>query len=99
MRMEMTQDGSRIVIALQGDVVFTTRDEFESELRRIMEKAVDMVLDLERVDFIDSSGVAAILAACEDARLAGITFRIKNVAPDLLEIFELIGVKDVLPFD
>lgn len=99
MRVDMTQDGSRIAIALDGDLVFTTRDGFDSELRRVMGQAQEIVLDLERVGFIDSSGVAAILSGYEDACQAGVTIRITNVAQDLLEIFELIGVKDVLPFE
>jgi anti-sigma B factor antagonist len=99
MHINITQDGSQIVISLEGDLDFTTRDGFESEMRRILHQASDIVLDLGRVRFIDSSGVAAILACCEDASLARIAVRIRNVASDLMEIFELIGVQKVLPFE
>jgi anti-sigma B factor antagonist len=99
MHVDITQDGNRIVISLEGDLDFTTRDGFESEVRRILHQAPDIVLDLGRVRFIDSSGVAAILSSCEDASLAGNSVRIRNVAPDLMEIFELIGVHQVLPFE
>lgn len=99
MHVNFTQEGSRVVISLEGDLDFTTRDGFESELRRIIGRADNIVLDLGRLRFIDSSGVAVLLSSCEDASLAGVAVRIRNVAQDLMEIFEMIGVKSTLPFE
>lgn len=99
MPVEIKHDGGSLVVSLEGDLDFSIRDGFESEIRRILTQARDVVLDMGRVRFVDSSGVAAILAVCEDAAGAGVTLRIRNVDPDLMEIFELIGVKSVLPFE
>lgn len=99
MQVDIKQDGRNLVISLEGDLDFTTREGVESEVRRILLQGNDIALDLGRVRFIDSSGVALILSLCEDAELAGVTMRIRSVAPDLMEIFELIGVKNVLSFE
>ncbi len=99
MDVNIQQDGSSVVISVEGDLDFTVREGFESEVRRILSRATDIVLDLGRVRFIDSSGVASLLSLCEDADAVGVKVRIRHVDQELVEILDLIGVTDVLPLE
>jgi anti-sigma B factor antagonist len=64
---------STVVVEVSGDVDMATAPEFEQELGRAVEDglATALVVDLSRVEFIDSTGLNALVRAFERQRLAG----------------------------
>ncbi|WP_346269844.1 STAS domain-containing protein [Pseudonocardia sp.] len=62
--------GDVVVVQLRGaldyTVVASVRDDLESALRRLRDRA--LVLDLAEVDFLDSTGISALI---DTARTAG----------------------------
>lgn len=99
MEMALSQAGDRVVLSIRGDLDFATREVFEAELRRLMERSKVIEVNMAELQFIDSSGVGALLTCWEDARESEVTLLYRQAAPDLMEIFDLLGVREVLPFD
>jgi anti-anti-sigma factor len=99
-RAEVTHPGG-------GDRVLTLAGEVDIETVRPLTNSLDAVLldeparvvvDLTQISFIDSSGVAAVLAALDKAHACGVDLRV--VIPDTCaahRVFQLIGLLDTLP--
>lgn len=85
-----------ILIALTGDVDLATASIVEAELRRAEESQDAIVLDLEQVSFMDSSGIRVIVAADQRLHGRGGTLRIARVPPHVRRLFELAGILDHL---
>jgi anti-sigma B factor antagonist len=72
------------------------------ELRRVLDRLSDhdhILLDLDRLDFIDSTGVAAIVHADLLANRDTHRLTIRCHVPQVLRIFEITGLRDQLTFD
>jgi anti-anti-sigma factor len=66
------QQGGQLRVALAGELDIVNAPELESQLATIEADAADtLVLDLRGVEFIDSTGLRALIAANERARAAG----------------------------
>lgn len=97
MEMKSVQLGDRVLLKLRGDLDYSTREGFETELRRLMMRSRSLEVDCSEMKFVDSSGVASLLACCEDAAAAEITIRLTNMDPDVIYVLDLLGVREVLP--
>lgn len=59
----------------------------------------DVVIDLSRVSFADSSIVRILVAERHHAHLAGASFGITGASPRVRRSFELSGVADLFSWD
>lgn len=68
-----TEEGEgRISVALAGELDIASAPQFEEGLEKIEDGAPALLLlDLRKVEFIDSTGLRAVIAADERARSAG----------------------------
>jgi phospholipid transport system transporter-binding protein len=57
------------------------------------------VIDLSRVDDVDSSALALLLEVMERAREHGVTLRIRSLSEALLGIARLSNVEALLPLE
>ena len=95
MNIETTTEDGRLVIALEGRIDATNAQEWE----RALTEAVDArggaapVLDAEDLEYISSAGLRVLLKLSKrlNALLA-----VRNVPPDVYEIFETTGFTDLL---
>ncbi|HUU45658.1 MAG TPA: STAS domain-containing protein, partial [Acidobacteriota bacterium] len=62
---------------------------------RLQDHRTQIVLDCEGLDFINSSGLGALVSVLKDVRLAGGRLVLCRLAPYVDEIFEITGLKRV----
>ena len=74
MTIDLTRSGSTLVVKVHGELDLSTspvfRDKIEAELARD-ENIRHLVLDLEDVSFIDSSGLGAVLGRFKASQRGG----------------------------
>lgn len=88
-----------IALDLSGEIDLATAPIVEDELRRA-EQAEDLiVLNLEAVEFIDSTGIRTVIAAHQRLRGRGASLRIVNVPEQVQKLFKLVGIFDHLEID
>ena len=63
----------------------------------VMGEHAGVVVDLTGVDFIDSSGIGAIISGLRTTREAGSEFRIASVTAQVRAVLELTNVDRILP--
>jgi anti-anti-sigma factor len=79
---------TRVVLA--GELDIASAPEFEEGLQKIEAGAPGLlVLDLRKVEFIDSTGLRAVIAADERARTAGRRFVIVRGTPAVERVFSV----------
>ena len=94
MLKEKPADNALIVKPI-GRIDVNTAAEFEHEINAELENVVDFVLDLDKVVYISSIGLRVILEFQKRMDNQG-KMIIKNVRPEIMELFELIGFDKIL---
>ena len=64
MEIVIGMDGDAVIMELAGDLVASTAEQFKAQIAKLMEKNFRNILaDLSKVGFMDSSGLGACIAA------------------------------------
>ncbi|WP_260294095.1 STAS domain-containing protein [Sedimenticola hydrogenitrophicus] len=89
------------VMQLSGDLVFAHVTALLAQIERLLgnTKAERLVIDLSRVEDVDSSALALLLEVMERARHHGVTLRIRSLSEALLGIARLSNVENLLPLE
>ena len=90
----VSDDGT---IAVAGDVDMAGGPILEEVMLRREAQLVesgDLVVDVEGVQFIDSSGLRSLLAAARRAGLRGARLELQAVGPEVIRLFEITGTLD-----
>jgi anti-sigma B factor antagonist len=88
-------DGALIVVA-EGEIDLETSPDLARVLQDALQAHARVVVDLNAVSFMDSTGVSLLLTAAEQARRAEIRLTIEP-SPFVLRVLQLTGVDKVLP--
>ena len=93
------RDGAVHVIALSGEVDVANAAEFEQDLRRVeATDAAAVIVDLSKLEFIDSTGLRVLIMA--DARSRADSNRLSLLRPPagVFRVFVISGIAERLPF-
>jgi anti-sigma B factor antagonist len=98
--MDLTLDVKRepesITVAVAGEVDLDTAPQLREKLMELAEETDHVVLDLARLDFIDSTGLAALLAGHKRLDEAGGRLELANPPRMLVKMLKLVGLDGVL---
>lgn len=89
------QDGSALVVALEGRLDTTTAPELERELKTSLDGVTDLTLDLAKLDYISSAGLRVLLSAHKTMMKQG-QMKVTNASEIVKEVFEVTGFCDIL---
>ena len=89
------QDGATLSIALEGRLDTTTAPELEEVLRSSLDGVTELNFDFGKLDYISSAGLRVLLSAQKTMNNQG-EMVIRNVKPEIMEIFEVTGFVDIL---
>ena len=71
-------------------------EEFRKHLLQLIESGTkDVVIDLDNVRFIDSSGLGALVYALREAKLAGGDLKIANVRNQVYAMFKVTRLNKI----
>lgn len=84
-------------IYLKGSLDIGGVDKLEEQVERIQLKGIDVIqVDLQNVDFVDSTGIGSLLHMKRSMEGQGKEYKIINVSEDMREVFAIIGIDDLL---
>jgi anti-sigma B factor antagonist len=86
-------------IAVEGELDLATAPQLAAHLDAAARPGGAVVLDLARLSFLDSSGVALLLGVTRRAAREAWTLTISGTPPAARDVLELCGLIDVLPLD
>lgn len=92
------REGESCTIALQGEIDVYTSPRLRQELTEVVDAGcLNLVLDLEGVEFIDSSGLGVLVSALRRVKEQGGTLRLVCTKESILKIFRITGLDKVFP--
>ena len=95
MTISKTFDGKNLKIELGGRLDTTTSPQLESAMHPDIDSAEDVVFDLDQLQYISSAGLRVLLSAQKIMNKRG-KMVIRNVCPEIMEIFDVTGFVDIL---
>jgi anti-sigma B factor antagonist len=98
--IQTERDGDVMVLTASGEIDLSVAEDFGDELRRALSSgALSVVLDLQQVSFLDSTGLGVLLAAVEESSTNGHKLRImRPLSPAVEQMLEVTGLIDSLPW-
>lgn len=98
MDVDLTREGTRLVVTVSGRLNTGTAPDFESQLIPSLDGITELVIDFSGLDYISSAGLRIILFAQKTMNRQG-SMVIRSVKPEIYEVFEMTGFLDFLTIE
>jgi anti-sigma B factor antagonist len=95
LRLEPERKASETLVRATGRITSSTSATLETTLRDLVSESKRVVLDLTQVDYIDSSGLGALVSVYMHARRANCDLEIANPKQRLKDLFSRSGLAKV----
>ena len=89
------QEGTTLTVALTERLDTVTSPQLEDELRTAVNGVTELFFDLAGLEYISSAGLRVLLSTQKVMNKQG-KMTIRNVKPEIMEIFEATGFVDIL---
>lgn len=95
MTIKKQENGTELIIVLEGRLDTTTAPQLEAELKNSIENKTLLVIDFSGIEYISSAGLRVLLSAQKIMNKQGV-MKVTNVNETVLEVFEITGFCDIL---
>jgi len=96
-RIDEDRRDSAVVLRVQGDLDLASADAVAQRLDALEAAGEPVVLDVDRLSFMDSSGLRVVLQAVENSRASGWSFSLTAGSEQVRNLFASAGVTGRLP--
>jgi anti-anti-sigma factor len=95
---ESREDG-RVRVRLQGELDLATAGQVADRLDELRTQHARVLLDLDQLEFIDSTGIRVVLLAARSASRDGWELSVTRGSAVVRRVFALVGLEGQLPVD
>ncbi len=95
MEINKITDGNTLTIALDGRLDTITSQQLEKELRTSITGVTQLIFDFEKLTYITSAGLRVLSVAQKVMNKQG-SLLICNPQPDVMEVFEVTGLSEIM---
>ena len=92
------RDGDTLKIALEGRLDTSTAPSLEEALKKELSGVADLEFDFEKLEYISSAGLRVLLSTQKIMNTQG-TMKLKNVCPEIMEVFDITGFSEILTIE
>jgi anti-sigma B factor antagonist len=98
MTISTEKNGGSLILRIEGSINTQTSEQFEKAVQEAFKATEDLIIDFSKVDYVSSSGLRVLLGA-ENALDEGKKMRIRNVSPEVKEVFDMTGFTSILTLE
>ena len=91
-------NANKAKLALDGRLNTTTAATLENAVNELPAEITELVMDMEKVAYVSSAGLRVLLAAQKLMNKKG-SLLLTGVCEDVMEVFEMTGVADILTIE
>ena len=93
MEIKLQNEGTVRILSCQGRLDAQVSNTLKENIQQQLDEgAVNLVIDLEGVDFLDSSGLGALVAGLRKAKEKKGEIKLSGLRPDVRSIFDITRV-------
>lgn len=96
MTITKLQDGDAVTLQVEGRVDTNTSPELQKAILEAFQSAKRLTLDLEKVVYVSSAGLRALLLGQKTAGSKGATMELTHVAPTVKAVLDSVGFSKIL---
>lgn len=95
MKITVTNDQDRALIAVEGSLNTNTAPDLERAVEQAFSSATSATFDLNDLDYISSAGLRVLMVAYKKATACGGTINVCGASEEVQEVFEVTGFSDL----
>lgn len=96
LRITVTEEKDAVIMELAGKIDSFSTEELQEGFRHVLETGRrEIILFLKGLEYLDSRGIGAFLAFFKTLRDGGGKVRLAQAPPNILELFNVLGVEDL----
>ena len=99
MEITTTIEGSKATIGMRGKLTVQTSPELSAAVDGLPVDVCDIDIDLAGVDYVASAGLRVLVSCDKLAVKRGGRMRLVHVRDEVMEVFEMTGLSEVLAFE
>ena len=99
MEIEKTQNEGITILNLSGRLDTVTSPKLQDVLAEIIPDTAVVELDFAGIDYVSSAGLRVLLFGQKKAQASSNTMKLKNVSPEVMEVFEITGFSGMLTIE
>lgn len=96
MTITAIQTGGQITLSIEGRVDTNTSPQLQGEILKSFQSAKSLILDFEKVPYISSAGLRALLIGQKTASSKGASMELINVTGVVMSVLESVGFSKIL---
>jgi anti-sigma B factor antagonist len=95
-RIERTELGEAVVLALDGFLDAHTAPQFENAISSEVEAGhLHLVADCRKLSYISSAGLGVFMSFIEEIREKGGDIKLSGIEPKVYQVFEVLGFHEL----
>ena len=98
LHMEKKNDGAHLTVTLAGHLDAVSAPELETGLLASLDGVTELLIDLEKLEYISSAGLRVLLSAQKIMKRQG-EMKVAHVNETVREIFDVTGFTDILSIE
>lgn len=98
MTINKNQNGSDMVLSLEGRLDTTTAPELESVVKNQLDGIQKLTIDMSQLEYISSAGLRVLLSA-QKLMNKKEGMKITGCSEEIMEIFDITGFSDILDIE
>ena len=95
MTIEIKTNAEATTIQVAGRLDTITAPMLDKTINEDITDVKNLILDIKDVTYVSSAGLRVLLGAQKKMQRIG-TMKVKNVCPEVMEVFEMTGFADIL---
>ena len=97
MKYNTRLENNYTIVELDGEVDLSCSPEARKQILEYLNKAQNLLVDLSRVTYIDSSGVASLVEGYQTAKKKALRFGLVSVSAAAMNVLQLARLDKVFP--
>ncbi len=98
MELKIRKSGENYIIDVNGEMDLYNSYKLKELVMRMLEKKVErFIINLENVDYIDSSGIGALIYICSTIKKMNLRLIITNIHGSVKKVIELTKLMGYFP--
>ena len=99
MDVKITRNGGKTLVSLAGRVDTTNAEQFQKDIEPLTaEETPDIEIDCSGMDYTSSQGLRIFLMLQKSVSSKGGSMVMKNMKPQVKEVFDITGFSDIFTF-
>lgn len=96
MTITNSEKDGKITMLIEGRLDKISSPILEEEMKKQLEKKMDIVIDFKKLEYISSAGLRVLIASEKQLKEIGKTLEIINVNDDVMSILNVTGFTYIL---